>query len=112
MIESWKKYSDNNGYSVAVLMDLSKAFDLLLAKLHTYGLRAYSLKLIMSYLKNRYQRTKVNGEFSNWEEHLTGVPQVSVLGPLLFNMYINDLFYAFENISICDFADDTAPYSL
>ena len=65
--ESWKKYFDNNGCSVAVLMDLSKAFDtinhdLLLVKLHAYGVRGYSLKLIMNYLRNRYQRTKVNGE--------------------------------------------------
>ena len=56
LIESWKKYSDNNGYSAAVSMDLYKAFDtinhnLLLAKLHAYGVRGQSLKLIMSYLK-------------------------------------------------------------
>ena len=74
-------------------MDLFKAFDtinhdLLLAKLHAYGVRGYSLKLIMSYLKNIYQGTKVNGEFSNWEELLTGDPQGSVLGPLLCNIYI------------------------
>ena len=59
LIESWKKYRDNHGYSAAVLMDLSKAFDtinhdLLLAKLHAYGVSKDALKLIMSYLRNRY----------------------------------------------------------
>ena len=86
-------------------MDLSKAFDtinhdLLLAKLHAYGVGKNALKLIMSYLRNRYQRTKVNGEYSSWEELLTGVPQGSVLGPLLFNIYLNYLLYAVENTEI------------
>ena len=59
LIESWKKYRDNHGYSAAVLMDLSKAFDtinhdLLLAKLHAYGVSKNALKLMMSYLRNRY----------------------------------------------------------
>ena len=114
LIESWKKYRDNHGFNAAVLMDLSKAFDtinhdLLIAKLHAYGLDTNALKLMLSYLRNRHQRTKVNGSFSDWEELLTGVPQGSVLGPLLFNIYLNDLFYAVENANICNFADDTTP---
>ena len=97
-------------------MDLSKAFDtinhdLLIAKLHAYGLDTNALKLMLSYLRNRHQRTKVNGSFSDWEELLTGVPQGSVLGPLLFNIYLNDLFYAVENANICNFADDTTPHA-
>ena len=73
------------------------------------GVGSNSLKLITGYLKSRYQRTKVNGSFSDWEELLTGVPYGSVLGPLLFNIYLSDLFYVVENSSI--FADDTTPYS-
>ena len=75
-------------------MDLSKAFDtlnhdLLLAKLNAYGFSTDSLALIRSYLKNRWQRTKINTAFSSWTELLLRVPQGSVLGPLMFNIYIN-----------------------
>ena len=80
---------DKNGYGGAVLMDLSKTFDtlnhyLLIAKLYAYGFSEEFLQLIKSYLTNRWQRPKVNASFSNWTELLVGVPQGSVLGPLLF----------------------------
>ena len=93
-------------------MDLSKAldtinYDILLAKLHAYGFTNKSLRLMKSYLTNRWQRTKVNTSFSSWSELLLGVHQRSVLGTLLFNIYLNDLFYLTECTNVCNYADDT-----
>ena len=96
-------------------MDISKAFDtlnhaLLIAKLHAYCLDIKTLKLMYSYLTKRWQRTKVNSSFSKWSELLQGVPQSSVLGPILFNISLNDLFYLTEMTQVCNFAHGTAFY--
>ena len=111
-----EKVIGQKGYAGGVLMDLSKAFDcmnheLLLAKLYAYGFKKDSIKIIHSYLNNRWQRVKINNSFSQWTELLLGVPQGSVLGPLLFNIYLNDLLWFIENGEVCNYADDTTPYS-
>ena len=93
-------------------MDLSKAFDcirhdLLIAKLHAYGFSHEALLFINDYLTNRQQRVKVDGSFSSRKDLIRGVPQGSVLGPLLLNICINDLLLFIQNSDICNYADDT-----
>ena len=106
---------DNKEYAGVILMDLSKAFDtinhqLMIAKLHAYGFGKRSLGLISSYFKDRFQRTKINTTFSDWTELKKGVPQGSVLGPVLFNIYLNDLFFEINDSNFCNYADDTTLY--
>ena len=80
--------------------------ELLIAKLNAYSFTHSSLCLLYSYLSNRWQRTKNNNAFSSWTEILQGVPQCSILGPLLFNIYLNDLFFIDIESDLCNFADD------
>jgi len=99
----------------AVAMDLSKAFDclphdLILEKLEFYGLGAKSISLLRSYLSSRYQRVKLGNTFSSWIGMSAGEPQGSIQGPLLFNIFMNDLVYTIENSKMLNYVDDTKIY--
>ena len=116
MIEKLRKSLDKGGASAALLTDLSKAFDclphdLLIAKLHAYGIEEVSLNFIFSYLKNRKQRVRINNTYSKWMDILFGVPQGSILGPLLFNIFLCDLFLFVQDIHVASYADDNTPLS-
>ena len=113
LTEDWRKYIDQNKIVGGLLMDLSKAFDclpheLLIAKLEAYGFDKITLHTFYSYLKNRKQAVKINGILSDFLEILSGVPQGSILGPILFNIFINDFVYHMERTKtdVLNFADD------
>ena len=93
LIQSWQKEIDNHGFVGTILMDLSKAYDcisheLLITKLHSYGVTKNKLKLILKYLSRRKQKTKIVSSVSTWYDIITGVPQESILGPLLYNIFM------------------------
>ena len=116
LLRKWQKELDSGGYIGTSLMDLSKAYDclphdLLIAKLEAYGLDNNSLNLLLDYLSFRKQRTKVGSAYSKWSKIRRGILQGSILGLLLFNIFINDIFMIIEQSDICNFADDNTLYS-
>jgi hypothetical protein len=109
--DDWKSALDNNMFCCALLMDLSKAFDcmphsLLVAKLHAYGFCDKACLLMASYLSERKQRVKLGNVRSTWSKIKKGIPQGSILGPVLFNVFIHDLYYKINICNLYNYADD------
>ena len=113
MVDEWKMGLDKRYITGAVFLDLPKAFDclphgLLITRRHAYGLPVPACELLADYLSHRKHRVKIGNARSSWADLRKGVPQGSILGPLLFNTFINDLSFFIENCSLYNYADDNA----
>ncbi len=114
-LDKWTKTLDEGTCVDTIYLDFAKAFDSvphqrLLRKLHGYGIQGHVKKWIESFLTNRRQRVQVRGEHSDWAQVKSGIPQGSVLGPILFIIFINDLPDVVETESLI-FADDTKVFN-
>jgi hypothetical protein len=111
LTDTWRVALENKNIPGALLVDLSKAFDclphsLIVAELQAYGASPTATELLANYLTNRKQRVKVGGTVSDWNEILKGIPQGSILGPIAFNIFMNDVFCAIKDGILFNYADD------
>ncbi len=111
LYEDLRRVLYNGNVAGLLLMDLSKAFDclphdLLAAKLSAYGVCSDAVRLLINYLRGRKQRVKFGENTGEWMKTLKGVPQGSILGPSLFNLFLNDLIFALKHIALVNYADD------
>ena len=116
MLEKWKSVLDKGG-NIFVFMDLSKAFDtinhdLLLVKLKSYGFSVNVLDLMCSYLKKQKQPVQINNSLSSAKMVLSGLPQGSINGPLLFDLFINDSVLFLSETVLSNYADGNNLYSI
>ena len=115
MLKKWEISVDSGKASGALLTDLPKSFDcldheLLISKLNAYGFTLPALRLIHDFLSQRKQRTRVNNSYSKWLAVMFGIPQGSILGPLLLNNFLADLLLIYSDTDIANFADDNTAY--
>ena len=115
-IEDWKVPLEKKKNVALCVTVISKAFDslkhtILLKKLSCYGFSEHSTQLDESYLTNRKNRVRIGSVVSEWQETRRGCPQGSSFGPLLWNVYQNDLNYLLKNIKLLMYADDHQPYT-